>query len=695
MKLKGKASGEGWEVWKARLKASGLFFNRLRRERKEYEDALALADGLHGWSSFDSISDALDNSHYHQQSVPFSFRYAVWLQARTTGRPPVLKYPRDGEDDPTLIPTVESLLLRIATEAGMFREWKSGIFDLCGFGSYCLWFGFHAEVTLPDETEGAKDGAQETVARALRGDTEVKPAQDNAAMARALDAQLTDPVNQLVLPPDAQMGLAVAASGHDQKAVEAIGEPRPVNVKQRTIWCRRLPVGIRVRWDHTVTERRDMRWVARRVEMRMEEARQFEGFGPGVRQRLVPFMPSDSDPVEPVRDNEDKPMEGDENARFVFWEVFDRFYRTRHYISEQMEGYLERDESYPYPDSQTGEPALPGFFPCVISAPLQHSAETPERTAGLPLIAPGYPLQRLIVDFHDWATDSAKRHCVRQFEIPEGLPDDVKELLQSGQDGGLVERPAGVDPGQLVQPIVFSGEAFKIVELIENLTDRWCAIQGMPRTDLTGQPQAKTATAEGLSVQAGRNQADFVFRCIEEDMASGIEIIRAMVRIGLYPPEKLAGLVGKKGAAFINAWKPTSLDGDALILSLADRAESEKMARIKQLGEALLLVSQFRDPETNLLKYNASPIVEEILMSLDIGRVPQIQYPPEVVMQAKINTLMGGMGMGQPGQPGQGGEGGKDGGQNQPPRDKGGPDKREREQGPPTEAHMNGAAQRG
>ncbi len=327
MKLKGKASGEGWEVWKGRIKASRLMFNRLRRERKEYEDALALQDGLHGWSNFDSIGAALDNHPgYHEQSVPFSFRYAVWLQARATGKPPVLKYPKDGEDDPTTIPTVESLLLRVATEAGMFREWKSGIFDLSGFGSFCLWFGFHAEVTTPEMTEGAKDGANETVARALRGDTEVKPAQDSAQMARALDTQLRDPVNQLALPPEAQMGLAVAASGHDQVVVDQMQEGQPPAVKRRHIWCRRLPVGTHVIWDHTVSDLRDARWMARRVTMRMEEAKAFEGFGPGVRQRLVPYMQGADDPVEPVRDNEDKPLEGEENARFVFWEILDKYF---------------------------------------------------------------------------------------------------------------------------------------------------------------------------------------------------------------------------------------------------------------------------------------------------------------------------------------------------------------------------------
>ena len=681
MKLKGKASGEEFQAWTGRIKASRTMFTRVRRERRELENALALHDGLHGWSDFGSISDALENSDYHQQSVPLSFRFAVWLQAQTTGDPPVLKYPRDAAGDEMFATVMESLLLRVATEAGMFREWKGGIFDLCGFGSFCLWFGFHAEVTTAETAEGAKQGVEESTSRALRGDTAAHEAQDHPTVARALDTQLNDPVNQLALPAEAQLGLAIAATAQDAKAAEQIDAPRAVNVKQRSIWCRRLPVGTHVIWDHTVTDLRDARWVARRVTMRMEEARAFEGFGPGVRARLKPYVMSKDDPVEPVRDVEDKPLEGDENARFVFWEVFDKYYRTKHYVSEQMEGYLEADEAYPYADPISGEPALPGFFPCIVSAPLRHSGETPERTTGLPLISPGYPIQRLIVQFHDFAVSSARRHCVRQIEVPEDLPEDVRAMLESGNDGATIPRPAGIEPGDMARSIVFQGEAFKIVELIENLTDRWCALQGMPRTDLTGQPQAKTATAEGLSVQAGRNQADYVFRCIEEDMASGVELIRAMLKIGLYPAEKIAGLVGARNKALVEGWKSTSLDGDSLQLKLANRAQSEKAVRVKQLGDALGLVTAYLDPKTQLPKYDPQPIIEEIFLALDMGRPKEIVWTPEDLMARQAIAQMGG---------GESDGAAEDGPQKGPP--KGG--ERERSQGPPTPAHVSGSARR-
>lgn len=680
MKLKGQASGEDWSVWTGRIKASRLMFNRLRSERKELENALALADGLHGWSRFSSYSDAIENSDLKQQSVPLSFRYAVWLQAQTTGEPPVLKYPRSAAGDELFAPVMEILLLRVAIEAGMFREWKSGIFDLCGFGSFCLWFGFHAEVVTTEETEGAKQGAEATTTAALHGVVEPQPGQDNAAMARVLDGQLQDPVNQMALPAEQQLHLAVAASAQDAAAAKAATEPRPVNVKRQSIWCRRLPVGTHVIWDHTVTDLRDARWMARRVTMRMEEARKFEGFGRGVRSRLKPYMTSQDDPVEPVRDNEDKPLGEDENGRFVFWEILDKFYRTKHYISEQMEGYLEGSESYPFSDPLTGEPALPNFFPAVVSAPLRHSMETPERTTGLPLISPGYPLQRLIVQFHDFAVASAKRHSVRQIEVPETLDEDTRALLESGIDGATIPRPAGVEPGDMARPIVFSGEAYKIVELIENLTSRWCAVQGMPMTDLTGQPQARTATAEGLSVQAGRNQADYVFRCVEEDMAAGIEVIRGMLKIGLYPKEKIAGLVGAKNAPIVEAWKPSSLDGDSLTLKLANRAQSEKTVRVKQLGDALALVTGYMDPKTGLPKYNPEPIIDEIALALDVGKLQEIVWTPEDLM---ARSMLAGGGQ-QPG----GGEGDESEGHSKPSGE------RQRQQGPPSPQNINSGARR-
>jgi hypothetical protein len=117
------------------------------------------------------------------------------------------------------------------------------------------------------------------------------------------------------------------------------------------------------------------------------------------------------------------------------------------------------------------------------------------------------------------------------------------------------------------------------------------------------------------------------------------------------------------------------LEGDFLTLKSASRAKADQVVRIKQLGEALTLAVGFTDPKTMLPVYDASPIVEEILLALDVGRPKRIVWTPQDLM---MRAAMSG---GSPG----GGEGG------QPDSGKG---KADRQKGPPDAQHESGAARR-
>lgn len=649
MKEKARKSGIEIGVWQARLKASGMMFDRLRREREELERALALGDGVRDWKAYKGLSDAMAGDlGYRYQSVPLSYRYAVWLQSKAAGEPPVVRYPRGAAGDETFATTIEDLLLRVWVESGSHREWKQAIFDLCGFGSTCVWYGFHADLVDAEEAQGAATGAQETVKAALGGSTEAAPGQDRGIAVHALESAMTDPVNRVALPVEAHASLAEAAIGQIDAAEDELDQPKNPSVEAREIWARRLQVGRDVRWDHTVTDLRDARWMARRIVMTLEQAKNFKGFAGGARKRLTEaigrFGPMDG--VEEVKNLTGMPMEGNENGRLVFWQVLDKEYETQHYVCETMAEYLEADEAYPFPDPKTGRPAIPGFFPAVVSAPIKHSMAKPERTAGLPLIEAGYSIQKRISELHDFAMSSVKRHSVRNYLVHPQVDDEMIADLTAGVDGAFVRGPEGVDAKDAVVPVTFSGEAYKIVDLIQRLTAEWAMLVGMPLADLTSQPQADTATAESISVDAGRGQADHVIRCLEEDMAQSMEIQRAMLAIGLYPPEKIASLIGPGREDIVAAWQASSLDGDHLTLKSASRAKADQAVRIKQLGDALSLVVGYVDPKLGVPVYDAAPIIEELLLALDVGRPKRIEWTPEDLM---LRTMMGGGAGGQPG----------------------------------------------
>lgn len=640
-KEKGYKSGVKAAIWQARLKASGLMFDRVRREREEFERALALSDGVRDWTSYRNISEAYADSVYGEQTVPLSFRYAVWLQSQVAGEAPVIKVPRNATGDETFAAMVNELLLRVWMESGSHREWKQAIFDVCGFGSTCVWYGFHADVIDLQTVEGASESVGDTIERALAGDPDAMPGQDHQLAISGIQSVMQDTTNKIAMPPGSHEALANAAINQIDLAQDEAKKANHPSVQKREIWARRLRVGCDVRWDHTVTDLRDARWMARRVVMSLDEAKKFAGFTPHARKNIVASKFGPMDGVEPVQNRDGEGID-EENGRFVFWEVWDKEYGCRHYINEQMDELLEQDESYPYVHKTTGEPAIPGFFPCVVSSPLRHAMNKPERTTGVPLIEAGYPIQREITKLHNFAMASVKRHSVRCYEVSDGLDDDAIADLTEGVDGALIRRPAGVEPGGMVLPIQFSGEAYRIVELIGRLEAQWSAMVGMPLADLTSQPQAATATAEQISVSAGRNQADHVIRSLEEDMARAAEIIRAMLSIGLYPPERIASLLGPGYEEMLAAWQASSLEGDYITLKSASRAKADQAVRIKQLGDALQLTMGYADPKTGLPVYDASPIVEEILMALDVGRPRRIEWTPQDLMLRMGGAVGGG-----------------------------------------------------
>lgn len=632
MKKKGDRSGHEVSVWHARLKASGLMFDRLRREREEFERALSLSAGVRDWSAYRNISEAYADSVYGEQTVPLSFRYACWLQTQISGEPPIINIPSNAVGDEMFANTIEELILRIWMESGSHREWRQVVFDLCGFGSSCVWYGFHADVVDIEEMIGASEGVESVIARMHHGDFKAKPGNDAETIVSAIQAQISDPETSKYLDPKIAEMMTEVGRSQIQQGLKELKAPKHPGVQSREIWARRLRVGTDVRWSNTVSDVRDSSWMARRVTMNIDQAKKYMGFSATARQRLVSRKITPGDGIESIIVDNNNDLSEMENSRFVFWEIYDKEFGSRHFVSEDMTEYLEVDEEYPYNDPNTGRPAIPGFFPCVVSSPLQHSMDRPERTAGIPLIEAGYPIQREITKLHNFAMASVKRHSVRCYEVSDGLDDEAIADLTEGVDGAFIRRPPGVEPGGMVTPIQFTGEAYRIVELIGNLQGQWAAMVGMPLADLTSLPQAATATAESISVSAGRNQADHVFRCIEEDMGRAAEIIRAMLAIGLYPPEKIAGLLGPGREQIMAMWQASSLEGDHIQVKSASRAKAEQTIRIKQLGDALQLVMGYTDPKTGLRVYDPGQIVEELLISLDVGRPRRIEWTPQDLM---------------------------------------------------------------
>ncbi len=618
-----------------------------------------------------------------------------------------------GTDEADIADFEEVFLTRVAYEAGTARESRPIITDNCWAGFGFLWAQRGVWPQNLGSTEGAAVGAGDAVDAVLAGDYEPHPDQDHLTCADALEAVVQSPETSKALN-DQQIAMLLAAAGQHRRMdmEKERTEPAPLNPDERAILDAWSPPGWTY-WDPMALDIRHSRWMGRKIVMPVEKARALPFLRPSARAKI------EAQPVhEEAKREGGIPRPSDSNAhdradddagQAVLIEIYDRINRAHHFINERVDEYLEKDENYPYPDPNTGDPAIPGFFPCTPFVFSHPPTTNGERAFGAPLLAPGWPQQEAAVKFHSKMIDGAMR-TVRIGLCDPQVPVTSVEAFTSGIDMNLVPGAQGTSTSlPLDQQVHFP--------TIPPLPDDWPQVYallqqaffdnvGVSPQQMTMTSGSETATEADIIAEAAATQVSDVGAQMEVALAHHYKILRAMARF--YTPEEVAKLVGKKYTdprpvtatdpatgmevpvidpatgkpatkpSIYEEWKAQSTDGDEIRVRLASRARDEDPVRVQAIEKALTTVLTVTDSTGAPMVSDRTRLrlIREQFRALNLGE-PEEPSPEEKMRSAQARMAMtAGTGPGA-----QGGGG--------PP--KGGADDRG-EGGEPTRGGMNGRA---
>lgn len=633
MKTKSKRGGEHASIWIRRIEAFNRSIDEVWDARQKYRQAISLRVGDGGpWAG-------PGEKPLQRKRVNYSHRYLRWLKAQGTGERPVIEYPRDAEGDETYAEMAELVIGRVLDEGRAVEEWRDTYADKCWLGCSTVWYGFHAEVVTAQEAHGAAEGAADRVERAFDGDLAPNPGQDHDAAAAGLRAVVEDKAAEL--GSQGREALLGAAQAHDRagESEEAAGEN--VRIEKRKIWFKRGVPGVDTFWDSFCTDLSEAEYMIQRVQMRVEDAQDYKGFGPA-RERLKGQEIGKSNQKDGREVVNSQGVDGAENEskRVMVYVVWDKRHKTRHFITPELPGeYLEADEQNPYVDAQ-GRDVIPGFFPCAYSAPELPPVEGPTRTFGMPLIATGWAQEDDGDTFAGLMVSASKRQSARHYLVNRNLVKDVGAVtraLESGKDGLVIELDVPPEMTQhAVVPLSFRGSSGEVEGQARWAESQWVKNQGMPMAELSSQPQAGTATQEEIGVAAGRMESEHIIKVDEQAFAKMIHGVRGLIR-AFYPEERIVELLGPTWAQKYAEWVGTPISGDTMSVKFGPRARSEENVKLNLSMKAFELAQNYTGVLGLPIK-DIRPLIEEIFRKLGHG-TPKDVAPAEMQLRELVQIL--------------------------------------------------------
>jgi len=644
-----------------------------------------------GYGSFidSALIDGEKSSGTEIQPVDILYipRYVKWVESQAFDFHPEIKYPRYATPDTKYGDMLGELLTRVGDEAQEMREWKGTIADAATDGCFAVWYGVDSDAVDQTTLHDSQKSVGQIVAEGAAGATVAREGQDHAMVKEVAQDQALggeDPQTQFdakmrVLGPggeEQQENLLTTAGAHDAAQRKAEKAPRDWKRPRSAVWCQRRPVGSCTLWDPDADDFEDARWVARKFTQNIDIARSSPAYKTSVARTLEPGLWREGHGhITPVDDSDQ--TKGVQSNKIAIWEIWDRLYNERHYITQGEKRFLERDPRDPHA-YDNGKPALKGFIPCVIEAPQKPVEPSPRRPFGIPTAAIGYPAQQLLIEYATFNKDLVSKLSVRQWTYDENIDAGELELMQSGVSGVGIKRPTMDDGSKfdVVSPINYGNVPPEVFQQVQWAKGELAALLAWPISQMTGAPVADTATAEQISVTAGSAQLGDFIRCLEDSFARGQEIKRDLIR-RWYSDQQIDELLGDEHLEAWRTWKASPVAGDRIEAIFEPRIRGEDATRRKQIGDVLMMSMQMTYPGTALPRYDTDHLLQEWVRLHGLGKLIENEYTDEQ-LEVEANRQINAAGMGEDG-------GGKP---------KGGNDARSRNQNPASNQQRSSAEQR-
>ena len=631
-----------------RIQAFVRKFNEVRPQRERFAKALGL-----DWTLAASGVDRPDDPEYFgKHAVNLPFFYGQLLKAAASGEPPVIKYPREAgpgqtlsgipgptESDAKLASWVEMFLTRIVHESGAVDEWADAIDDVLAWGPGVVAIGFDKNVVHPDIAQNTLRSVEDISLQAAGGDTVAKPGERHEEAAKRLREMVqmaSEEDSGFVLTSQEAEWYLARAQSHDAMAVKEAEEPLPPAWDGHKIWARRCQVGVDVFWDSTVTRLEDARWMARRVEMTIEEFRASPLFKKSVRTKgeggIKGVYPRGVTGLEGNTGEEESHHDAAlvDDKVVVLYEIWVsrpelRSGGERHFVSPEMpDKFLESDSRNPY-INEDGRPLIPGFYPIFASVPIQPPINDPLRTVGIPALAPGWPQVLEMNDLRTLSLDSARKHSKAVYVADRRLGGQRKiQRILAGPDAAVFMAPSGVrdatERKSLIVPIQFTGKNEELDRQVLRVEQDWRSIMGVAAAVYQGQGVSDTLGQDQIAQKAGASLQGLIIDSVQEAFAKMVEGMRGLAR--MYPIEMVVRYLGQAGAEAVMEWSRTSMDGDKMWVRFGSRAKAEEAVDRKQLMETIGLLEQKQDLGGPI--YETEQYYEDLVRSQGLGKPEKV-----------------------------------------------------------------------
>lgn len=361
-----------------------------------------------------------------------------------------VRYPVAGDVPDEIVDEIETFGERLAVEAEVTQEFSDALDDGGTCGSMVIWMGCDRLAVNREKAAGNATPISELVLSAANGDdVHPLPGMDYLALAQAARDFKNDPDQQMRRTIEQFQNLDRLAQEADQAWADAM-EREPWGYEYGRLRTRRLVYGEDVLWDaRTTTRWQDAEWVGIRKWFPLEDAVNEEAFKPSARKALAGAgveMPR-KDGFEPLASEGAYGEEAKSwNKGIPIIEFWWKRTGTVHYFTEgagNYEGFLERDSRYPYFDAK-GRSVLKDWFPIRACTPVVHNLRIPERTQGVPWLEPG-KADAIRYNLFDQALTASRSKAGAIIEVPEDLPDDKLQQIESGAYLTVIPRPAEMD----------------------------------------------------------------------------------------------------------------------------------------------------------------------------------------------------------------------------------------------------------
>jgi hypothetical protein len=699
--------------WWDRLDASREIWKEQQRFWNKLENALAgefpaCIPGAKG-------DDMLRLGHNDQLSLNLLLRTKRIFESSAFDEFPTLRFSREPDMDEEVVVSAERLIEKIMDDGGAVYESKTAMGSSMTRGAWIVWVDVVDAQVSPSELAAARIPPEAFIEAALTGqEYELPHGADYQAIAEAANAVVNTPETALGLTPEQAEAVTQLAVLAEKAYTDSLDE-RHGNERRAKIKFEATPYGSWCLFDMSVTERRRMAWVARKLVMTPDEVEQDPRFKKSAKERLLEAYTENRKELDghvpgKVAQKGTTPAV-DEQDRIVIWRVEDRTNWKWHYISEiYKDGFLEADDACPYMN-ENGTPLFPDFFSCVVRTPLEHNKEVPSRMLGIPVLEPGWAHQVEFIKTRSAWVISCKKSG-RQFVVPKGLSQAMQNLLARGGDGDVIFGDQSYDPvkdGELVKPILWGQAPVDFLLASKQVMADYANAVGINLAALTGEPVADTLGQEQIAMTGSNITSMDMVRCYESGYAE-LACKAFLVFKANALPNELAAYLGQKATmprqtdagmipSIYDSMRAMPLDGCKLVARFASGTRAEDAVRIKQLQDFVALNNTILEPITQQPYFDPRPLVLRIAKSQDIEGL--VVNPAIAMMKAAMQAAAEQGVDGDEGQEEKGGDREAPGGGRNDGRKAGGergapavPGRQSRQRAPQTGSQMHGVANR-